>query len=151
MGRVSRMRLRWGGSFDAINDRLARRGRHVFEFADVDAALIADSFHLAIYAPHDDPRYMMHVPRKRFAAATYESGIMWAPDGDEAFDDGSYVLQLDVGDQVRLIGFRSSHDDYLHDPSTLREVRLEADSFYRILESCKQWMAGRRTSKGRNA
>ena len=47
---------------------------------------------------------------------------MWAPDGDEPFDDASYVLQFDVKDRVRLIAFKSS-EGYLHDPATLSDAR----------------------------
>jgi hypothetical protein len=57
------------------------------------------------------------------------------PDGDEAFDDGSFVLQFDVQDRVRLIAFRSGAG-YVHDPDTLSDVWLPADDFYRVLE---QW------------
>ncbi len=38
----------------------------------------------------------------------WDSKLMWAPDGDEAFDDGSYVLQIDSGSLVRLIGFKGT-------------------------------------------
>ena len=140
-----------GCSFDALNNRLSKRGSHRFEFADLEAALIADSFGLSIYAPDEDPRYGLTVPKERFATAAYDAKIMWAPDGDEAFDDDSFVLQFDVGDRVRLIGFRNNPGDYVHDPGTLRDVSLEADCFYRVLESCSLWIAAHRTSKGRNA
>jgi hypothetical protein len=60
---------------------------------------------------------------------------MLAPDGDEAFDDGSFVLQFDVGDRVRLIAFKSCHN-YLHDAGSLSDVWLAADDFYGIL---RQW------------
>ncbi|HEV3416160.1 MAG TPA: hypothetical protein VG056_05085, partial [Pirellulales bacterium] len=59
--------------------------------------------------------------------------IVWAPDGDEAFDDGSYVLQFDVRDDVRLIAFKSGGSDR-HDPTALSDVRLPTDDFYLILQ-----------------
>jgi hypothetical protein len=61
---------------------------------------------------------------------------MWAPDGDEAFDDGSYVLQFDVEDRVRLIAFRSG-EGYVHDPATLSDVWLPSDDFYGVLQ---EWL-----------
>lgn len=61
--------------------------------------------------------------------------LVWAPDGDEAFDDGSFVLQFDVDDRVRLIGFRSGANCH-HDPETLSDVWLPANAFYGIL---RQW------------
>jgi hypothetical protein len=60
---------------------------------------------------------------------------MWAPDGDAALDDGSYVLQFDVDDRVRVIAFRC-RENFLHDPATLSDVWLSADGFYNVLQ---QW------------
>ena len=48
--------------------------------------------------------------------------LVSAPDGDEAFDDGSYVLQFDVGDRVRLIAFK--RPDQLVDLASVRAVFL---------------------------
>ena len=59
--------------------------------------------------------------------------IIWAPDGDEAFDDGSYVLQFDVGDRVRLIAFKSC-PGHFYDRATLSDVSLAADDFYCVLQ-----------------
>jgi hypothetical protein len=66
------------------------------------------------------------------------SDCQWAPDGDEAFDDGSYVLQFDVDDRVRLIAFKHGErgEGWQCDSATLRDVWLAADEFYRILQ---QW------------
>ena len=64
-----------------------------------------------------------------------KTDCMWAPDGDEAFDDGSYVLQFDVKDRVRLIAFKSD-GKYSYDPSTLSDVWLAAENYYGVL---KQW------------
>jgi hypothetical protein len=61
---------------------------------------------------------------------------VWAPDGDEAFDDWSHVLQFDVGGRVRLIGFRSNERGYHHDERTLADVWIDEGLFYRVL---KQW------------
>jgi len=58
---------------------------------------------------------------------------MWAPDGDEAFDDSSYVLQLDIGGDVRLVAFSRASGAYL-DPESLRDVRLSQEEFYGILQ-----------------
>ena len=54
--------------------------------------------------------------------------IVWAPDGDEAFDDGSYVLQVESGDQVRLIAFVGT-PDFLYDPSSLATFTCPAMNF----------------------
>jgi hypothetical protein len=60
----------------------------------------------------------------------------WAPDGDEAFDDSSYILQFDIRNQVRLIGFKSSN--FVPDPSTIRDLWVSAFDYYSLLED---WIA----------
>src|SRR5690242_20205886 len=42
----------------------------------------------------------------QFTKTLHSNSLVWAPDGDEAFDDSGYVLQFDLGDLVRLIAFR---------------------------------------------
>ena len=75
----------------------------------------------------------MGVPLEQFHDAIYSDHLLSAPDGDEAFDDGSYVLRSpDVGDRVRLIAFKCG-EDWLHDPLTLRDVWIPADRYYQIL------------------
>ncbi len=58
--------------------------------------------------------------------------IIWAPDGDAAFDDGGHVLQFDDGIRVRLIAFRNPRPDE-DIKSTLKDVVVEADVFYGVL------------------
>jgi hypothetical protein len=55
--------------------------------------------------------------------------ICWAPDGDEAFDDGSYILHFDIGNRVRLVAFKSQAGGYHNDPMTLRDLWIEAEEF----------------------
>ena len=57
---------------------------------------------------------------------------MWAPDGDEAFDDGSYVLQFDMGETVRLIGFKCGSDG-TPIPETLADCHLPEVLYYDTL------------------
>ncbi len=120
-------------SFDEVGRRVGRRGKHIVPFpADSDAGEIADAFRSAVYGEEPDARYL-GIPTDEFRRLFYpeSSSLMWAPDGDEAFDDGSFVLHFDVQDRVRLIAFRSS-EDYLHNPGTLRDVWLPADEFYGV-------------------
>jgi hypothetical protein len=141
-------------SFDEIQDRIACRGKYTAPFAsELDAGQIANAFRNATFSddPHDR---FFGIPldefRKLFYTATNDR--MWAPDGDEAFDDGSYVLQFDVKDRVRLIAFKSG-ESYLHDPTTLRDVWLAADDFYHILRQWHdafeaEWLAAPKSSNG---
>lgn len=103
---------------------------------DPDAGRIADAFRDAIYAPDQEDKIFFGIPQPEFSSHFHSERLVWAPDGDEAFDDWSYVLQFDVQDRVRLIAFRSRDEGYHHAPDTLSDTWLEADEFYRILE---QW------------
>jgi hypothetical protein len=120
-------------SFDEVKDRLTCRGKYTAPFAtELDAGKIADAFRNAIFA--DDPdKTSFGIPLAEFRSLFYTTSNdrMWAPDGDGAFDDGSYVLQFDVKDRVRLIAFKSG-DNYRHDPATLSDVWIPADELRRL-------------------
>lgn len=125
-------------SFDEVEQRIARRGTHTAPFStEPDAGKIADAFRDAIYAPDQENERFFAIPQPGFSDffSCRNQDINWAPDGDEAFDDGSYVLQFDVEDRIRLIGFKIYEEGYHHNPATLSDVWLEADKFYGILQS----------------
>lgn len=125
-------------SFGEIQQRIAQRGKHVAPFAaDSHADKIADAFRHSIFADLQDNRYF-GIPAIKFSEyfSQNSTDCMWAPDGDEAFDDGSYILQFDINDRVRLIAFRCFEESIYHNPATLSDVWLPADDFYRILQ---QW------------
>lgn len=121
-------------SFEAVQRRLTNRGKHEASFATESAAGIADAFRGAHYSEAPSASYF-EIPLAYFQESFYSADLIWAPDGDQAFDDGSYVLQFDVGDQVRLVAFRSVVGN-VHHPGTLAEVWLPAAEFYVALE---QW------------
>jgi hypothetical protein len=120
-------------SFDEVGRRIRMRGGHTVPFAaETDGGGIADAFRNAIYS--EEPREShFGIPLPRFREMIYSKRIVWAPDGDEAFDDGSYVLQFDVEDRVRLIAFKSV-PGHTYDPATLRNTYLVADDFYGLLQ-----------------
>jgi hypothetical protein len=122
-------------SFDEVEKRLAERGRHITPFmAEPDAGRIADAFLNAVYADQQEIMYF-DVPLPRFCELfdTASTDCKWAPDGDEAFDDGSSVLQFDVSELVRLIAFKRK-EGYIHDPDSLSDMWLPANDFYEILQ-----------------
>ena len=122
-------------SFDEVGKRIAERGTHTAAFStEADARRISDAFREAVYADEQKESYL-GIPLKHFTAMIRAGRLDWAPDGDEAFDDGSYVLQFDVGSRVRLIAFTSTRD-CRYDSDTLRDVWLAADDFYAVLQ---QW------------
>jgi len=121
-------------SFVEIKRRLDARGTHRAPFsAEPNAGKLADAFRDAIYAPGQENRLFFGLPHTEFCNILYSKTIIWAPDGDAAFDDGSYVLQFDVSDQVRLIAFKTRSEGYHHDPATITDTYMSADKFYQVL------------------
>ena len=122
-------------SFGEVGDRLAARGRHTAPFStEPDAAKIANAFRNAIYAEEQEDSYF-GLSLSDFSdhfSRQFQNQLVWAPDGDEAFDDSSYVLQFDVQERVRLIAFKST-PDYRHDPLTLADIWLPAEVYYLTL------------------
>lgn len=122
-------------SFGAVCERLEWRGRIMAPAAlEHDAGAIADAYRDAIYAPNEEGRLFAGMSYDDFCENLFDRRIVWAPDGDEAFDDWSHVLQLDLGDRVRLIAFKSADEGYHHAPGTLEDLILPADEFYGILQ-----------------
>ena len=120
-------------SYDEVQRRIGKRGSHTAPFAsEPDAGEIAHAFRSAVYGEEQWKSYF-GIPCSEFDKVVEVNRIMWAPDGDEAFDDGSYILQFDVDDHVRLIAFKSGQD-CLYDPPSLAEAWLAADHFYDVLE-----------------
>ena len=123
-----------GCSFDEVEKRISDRGGHTAVFSrEPDAGKIADAFRGALYTEVSGKSFFgMSAPA--FAESINSTNIQWAPDGDEAFDDGSYILQFDIDDKVRLIAFGCRLDGF-HDPSTLSDLWIASDQFYWVLES----------------
>ncbi|MCL4854136.1 MAG: hypothetical protein KJZ78_22480, partial [Bryobacteraceae bacterium] len=71
-----------------------------------------------------------------FIDELHSNHLVWAPDGDEAFADGSYVLQFDKDEKVRLIAFKSTAG-VDPDEGTVSDVWLSADDFYHCLD---EWL-----------
>jgi hypothetical protein len=120
-------------SFNEAKRRIANRGNHIASFAESDAEQIARAFRSAVYADEQEKSYFgieMSDFRRHFDQEA--NSLLWAPDGDAAFDDGSYVLHFDLEKRVRLIAFKSI-ENYGYDPTTLSEAWMAADRFYDIL------------------
>jgi len=118
-------------SFDTVERRIRERGNHVAAFSsEENPAKVAKAFRETVYGT-DRQRDFFGLTADKFRSSV--SDVQWAPDGDEAFDDGSYVLQFDVGDRVRLIAFKSSSDGS-YDPASLTEIWITSDNFYSVLE-----------------
>lgn len=121
-------------SYDQVALRLNGRGSHRASFASAAATDIANAYNSAIYLDKVESGTYFGMSESEFINALNSNSVVWAPDGDEAFDDGSHVLQFDVEDQVRLVAFRIS--DSQVDRATVREVWLSSDAFY---SSLREW------------
>lgn len=120
-------------SLDAVRRRLKHRGLHIAPFAcESHGGEIADAYRHARFADEQKESFF-GIKLDDFLAIFRRNNLTWAPDGDEAFDDGSYVLQFDVGDKVRLIAFKSG-SSFLHDPQTIRDLWVDAETYYSVLE-----------------
>ena len=122
-------------SFDEVGERIAQRGLYNASFAmEANAGEIAVAVSRALYTDCNEGELFFGIPEPQFTGTVYSNHHLWAPDGDEAFDDGSYVLQFDVENRVRLIAF-SRGADSLFDPASLHDAWLAADDFYGILQN----------------
>jgi hypothetical protein len=126
------------GSLDQVGRRVENRGRHTAPFAtDQNAGNIADAFRNVVYNigyDADSTEEYLGLAAAAFDEVVHANKIEW-PGGDEEFDDGSYLLQFDIGDRVRLIAFQCGEDG-LHNPATLRDLWLPSNEFYNVL---KRW------------
>ena len=120
-------------SFDAVRRRIARRGKHVVQFgSEPDAAKVVDAVRAVMF--EDDRQSESFFGKSAAELREYlaVNEIVWAPDGDAAFDDGGHVLQIDQGARVRVIAFRNA-DSREAVANSLADVWLNADEFYDLL------------------
>lgn len=118
-----------GASFNEVGRRIAGRGSHSLPVVmEADAGSVAFAFRSVAYGRPAENELFFGMAAEQFRDAIYSNQLLWAPDGDEAFDDGSYVLQVESLDQVRLIAFVGK-PDVGFDPSSLRDLRLSGDEF----------------------
>ena len=139
-----------GCSLDEVRLRIQRRGKHLLPIlTGVCAVDVAQAYLDALYLGTPRLEYF-GLSKAEFADVLQSSGAIWAPDGDEAFDDGSHVLQFDVGNLVRIIAFVNMEvaDDRSR---SVCEEWMDAELFYGILSAwehlfdieCKRFAAYR--------
>jgi len=138
--------------FNEVGKRIAKRGSHNPAFPMTEAvANIAYSFRRAFYDESEEGELLLGMPIRQFTDAFSSNRLEWTAYCDEAFDDGSYVLQFEDQNQVRLLAFTGT-PDFRYDPASLRDVRLSADTFYGILQEWhdrfkKEWSSKPKVSE----
>lgn len=141
-----------GCSFGEVERRLHERGHHSAPFPrDTHGLSIAAATIAVILGSSPEVKSELGISEAEFNDALYGRNLIWAPDGDEAFDDGSYVLQFDVDAQVRLIAFKTNDSAARVDRAWLRDVWLAADEYYQVLQKWRdgflsEWNAAEKTA-----
>jgi hypothetical protein len=119
-------------SYDAIVNRVQQRGTHRAPFSFETSVDIAHAVSAALYTECGHQKFF-GLSQSAFGAFVSTAGVLWAPDGDEAFDDGSHVLQFDVDDQVRLVGFQ--REAGCVSAASVSDIWLPEQEFYSTLET----------------
>jgi len=120
-------------SYDAVLARIRLRGMHhcPIDAENADVEILVDAINTSRYGDVDNDWKRLGYSRRRLDEVLTEANAWWAPDGDEAFDDNSRVLQFDLPDgRVLLLGFRSAEPHRYHDVAM---VTIEAVRFYGAL------------------
>lgn len=128
-----------GCSFNAIQTRVSQRGLHTAPFCKLSTALqLIDAYRAANFVDERQEEQFFGLSCSGFKDVVVANGIIFAPDGDAAFDDDSHILQFDCDNYVRLIAFKnlSSGVDSLE---TIVEKYIVANEFYEILS---RWAEG---------
>jgi len=121
-------------SLDSVRQRITERGNHVVSFGEkFEPQEIAEAYAKAAYSETSLEAIFLDLSMYEFKDEGLKAGILWAPDGDAAFDDGGHVLQFDCGEMVRLIAF-VNNDNVASFGGTVREIWLPADEYYGILD-----------------
>lgn len=126
-----------GNSYYAVQERFKDRGHHDASFAaSASAQDLAQAYLDVVYWGRGNPSQIAGHPIEEFSRILYESKLIWAPDGDAAFDDGSHVLQFDVDEDVRLIAMKQISEGQNFTIRELSDITLKADKYYDIL---REW------------
>ena len=120
-------------SFGEVGRRISGRGKHIANFSrSYSAQEIAVAAHAVLYAEGIPLSQLLGQPIEAVLNEIENARLVWAPDGDAAFDDGSIVLQMDVDREVRLIGFRNSGLQF-SEIGDVSEVWLDSKVYYDVL------------------
>jgi hypothetical protein len=120
-------------SFDEVGRRLKRRNLHLAAFSLESASEIVRAVVKVLYQGHDTAERFFSMSGEAFSASLSFAEIVWAPDGDAAFDDGGNVLHFDIQGDVRLVAFKNKPD--LADTLlSISDVRLSSSEFYDVLD-----------------
>ena len=122
-------------SYDAVIRRMEMRGKHIApaDLIILPSLELAQITNSSLYGSIDNKdSWEFSIPSNELADIIYQNNLIWAPDGDEAFDDGSRVFQFDIDEEiVRLIGYKTTEDYNVH---TLSDLKMDSNEFYATLQ-----------------
>lgn len=125
-------------SYDLICSRLGRRGMHLSQLAtNYPAEELVRCIQLAIYEECPPGQCLLGMSPSQLLDELTINELILAPDGDEAFDDGSNIIQFDVGERVRIVGFKNWPDEKSQIGS-ISEIYMPTAEFYEILECWRE-------------
>jgi hypothetical protein len=121
-------------SFDGVLRRIKNRGQHTMPLSlDISAAELAGLVREGLYDESPGKNFKDDFQIENFVKELIGRNVIFAPDGDAAFDDGSHVLQVDKVDCVWLVGFKNlgmANEDI----ASLVELKINPDDFYGVLQ-----------------
>ena len=135
-------------SYDSVIECLETRGRHTApaDLIKLPALELAQLVNSILYDYPENEQYsrVFGISKDDLVKLIYKNGLIWKGGLDEAFNDGSSVLQFDIDNEtVRLIGYKVTDDDDngngIVDISTLTDLIISSDEYYLTL---KEWADG---------
>lgn len=117
-------------SFNEVSRRIEHRGTHVSSYMSADAENIAGSYIKAVLLDSGVDERFFDMSKAELLDSFYSGGVLWAPDGDAAFDDGAVVFQFDIGENVRIVSFRRGEWGIM----ALQDIKISSVDFYKTLE-----------------
>lgn len=120
-----------GCSHDEVKRRLSHRGMHRFSFSNEDKCDLVTTYLNSRYWGKCELDVRV-INARAFDEEITSNELVWAPDGDQAFDDGSHVLQFDLDSRVRLLGFKNEPPS-IFDCRSIVDIIIDSDIFYDIL------------------
>lgn len=132
-------------SYDSVARRIEKCGTHEAFFEAADALHIAMQYIYTFYQESEEIS-LLSFDSKRFQSAVENNELIMAPDGDSAFDDGSHILQFDVGENVRILAFKNESNPKLMMES-LAEIILDKGVFYSTLSNWLQAFSHERKAR----
>lgn len=122
-------------TFDEVERRILRRGFFVGEiFEDWSADQVVLAIEKSLYEDIPEDTLFNGVALSKVSQLIYRNRLLLAPDGDEVFDDGSHLIQLESGTSVRIVAGKLLTREGKPVIRDVSEVVLSDVDFYGILE-----------------